>query len=229
MNDPVSGRFLQTDPVGYQSDVNLYAYVGEDPTNRADPSGDGPEDALATIGDAATYLDATGNPGAAEQQRALVTGVGEDLARAVREDPVGVANVVIGALTEDPLEAGAGAASVGRTLSRDTAVPTTRSGAPNPYGRLGGPAHQADVGRIAQQIESRGLEAVREHRVLTPRGAKGARFVDVAARDPKTGQIVEMHQVGTQPQSGSPVAKENKAMNDIQNATGTRPDFHPYN
>ena len=36
---PVQARFLQTDPVGYSADPNLYVYVANDPTNRTDPTG----------------------------------------------------------------------------------------------------------------------------------------------------------------------------------------------
>ena len=33
---PECGRFMQTDPVGYKVDLNLYTYGGSDPTDKVD-------------------------------------------------------------------------------------------------------------------------------------------------------------------------------------------------
>lgn len=48
---PKLGRFLQTDAIGYRGDLNLYAYVGNDPLNKSDPTG-----AYALIDDVTAFL-----------------------------------------------------------------------------------------------------------------------------------------------------------------------------
>jgi len=75
----------------------------------------------------------------------------------------------------------------------------------NPFGKRGGLLHQAKTAEVEAAIESRGLKA------------------------DANGNIVEMHQIGRATVGNQPVARERQALNDIQNATGQRPEFHAYN
>jgi len=46
---PQLGRFLSRDPIGYSSDLNLYEYVSDDPTNTVDSDGMGQEVVIGAI------------------------------------------------------------------------------------------------------------------------------------------------------------------------------------
>ena len=67
---PACGRFMQTDPVGYKDDIDLYTYVGNDPTDRTDPSGKCPWCIGAVVGFGAEVITetATGELGNAISQ-----------------------------------------------------------------------------------------------------------------------------------------------------------------
>ncbi len=51
--DPIMGHFLQTDPIGSKDDLDLYAYTGDDPTDKTDPTGLCPVDCKYKTKDAA--------------------------------------------------------------------------------------------------------------------------------------------------------------------------------
>ena len=99
---------------------------------------------------------------------------------------------------------------------------------PNPDGKKGGPAHQSKVEEVAADIRSRGLDVDFEHMVPTPGAGKSKRFVDVVGRNPVTGEIQEMHQIGRQTKGGLPVSRERSAIQDIFDATKSTREFHPY-
>jgi RHS repeat-associated protein len=74
---PAWGRFMQPDPIGYAGGNNLYAYVGNDPLNRIDPTGADPV-LGATVGlFAGAYYGALGAYGApGSSWKSILAGAG---------------------------------------------------------------------------------------------------------------------------------------------------------
>jgi hypothetical protein len=102
-----------------------------------------------------------------------------------------------------------------------------RKNPPNPYGRKGCPEHIDLMNQVAEKVEKKGLIAKLEFfiRLITGKG----RAVDVAGLDSQTNIPVEFHQIGKQNKNMTPVKRERDILDEIEQETKIRPEFHPYN
>ena len=78
-------------------------------------------------------------------------------------------------------------------------------------------------------MKEQGYDEIRfERPVETPNGSKNFRRIDVQGRNSETNEF-QWIQVGKQNKDGTPVAREQKAMQEIFEVTGIKPLFWPYN
>jgi len=102
----------------------------------------------------------------------------------------------------------------------------------NPNGKKGGIPHQNKTADVLKDLEKKsGYEIVTEYKILTPRGKKPFRVVDIAVI--KNGKLVAVHQIGKTLKDGlKPVARERAALKDLREvlkSLGAKRIFHSYN
>ena len=131
-----TGRFLQPDSVGYKDDLNLYAYVGNDPLDKTDPTGMwcNKEGTLCTA-DTADFAKASVNVPHDSKVDAAVVEAGGDYQKAVKGgEPTGLAKVTSdGKVIVTPT-----ASKAGQTLTADTAKVNIKDGDALVHGHLSG-------------------------------------------------------------------------------------------
>jgi len=234
--DVQTGRWWETDPkTENQEHMSPYTSMGNDPVRYSDFLGDKQEE--------------FGGSGPGD---ALVLGVAELLGGAATTAGAGtvllaasaVAPVALVIYHPEALLTGASAAQMDLRVEMQTRTPAkpaaplkslaggikdvAAKAVPNPNGKKGSEAHQAGVNKAEKELKESGYtQTQREVEVKTPKGEKGKRYVDVRGTNSK-GETKDI-QVGKQNKNGTPVKRERKAMDDIEESYGQRPDFLPYN
>ncbi len=259
--DPVIGHFIQPDSLIPQASASAsydrYAYVNGNPVNFNDPSGHAMADyalGIEWLGYGPTrILDAYAgddlrldealrdftrdhpeyNPATDAAldgttyflyQNAKFQAQAQDGA-IIFKDAVNLA--FAGMAFSDPGDIASGISDAGLILS------AIGKKIPNPFGKLGGPAHKNTVQAVKDELDAKflgtGATITGEYGINTPGGVKPRRYADVAVLD-KTGRVIELVQVGKVNKNGLPVAREQYAINDIRNYGRVQNiKFKPYN
>jgi RHS repeat-associated protein len=216
-HDPQLGRFVEIDPLSEEYEYNsTYAFSENRVTSSVEIEGLEAKDLFGELGPVREHRQKNGIPKSESKGEKLLDANLFLLGTLVT---MGAAEIIPGV--------GIGA-TILKQESKDSKPLTSEKKVPNPNGKKGGDAHQQKVAEVEKELQSNGMNTKREVEVKTPGGNKEKRYVDVEGKNPQTGEVKQV-QVGKQNKNGTPVSREVKAMNDIEKATGNRPDFRPYN
>jgi RHS repeat-associated protein len=231
--DPDIHRFLSPDPTVAHANnpqsFNRYSYGYNNPLNVVDPTGFTVESRSPEAKDVSSKNDSTK---AGDSDKGRSDDVTTDSINKISGDgKKGVGGYTAGdeqsqqlaqGMITDPAKRAGPPPPAGASMGGQPARPaTTPCSVPNPDGRKGGEAHQQEVEKAKQELQNKykdnpKVEVRTEVKIETPGGEKGSRFMDVAVVNKETGKIVEATQVDKAKKDDMPVAREQRAINDVK-------------